>query len=199
MLAPEDTLLVLLAAGRSRRFGEGSSKLDQNLFGQPLGLYAALRLAEVPFKDRLAVVGDLHLDYAAHGLRVSHNERREEGMATSLAIGVRHAQELGAQAVLIALADMPCITAAHVRRLFDASEDEATVVASSDGAALKPPALFGRGQFDRLLTLVGDGGARDLLKSARQVAASPAELVDVDTPEELARLRAIRAEARRSD
>ena len=48
--------------------------------------------------------------------------------------------EAGAEAVLIALADMPRVTVAHCYRLFDASDNGATLVASSDGVRPMPPA-----------------------------------------------------------
>ena len=189
MLAPENCVLVLLAAGRSRRFGEVGSKLDQAFLGKPLGLHVAVALEDMPFRERLAVIGELGLDYAAHGFRVAHNPDRDLGMATSVQVGVARAQEIGADGIVVALADMPRVTSAHIRRLFDASEGAMTVVASSDGVSPKPPALFGSGQFSFLMALAGDAGARDLVRSGRHVVTTPAELVDVDTPEELERLR----------
>ena len=191
MLTVENTLLVLLAAGKSARFGDIGSKLDQEFLGKPLGLHVAVALEDMPFKERLAVIGHQDLDYAQHGFSVVHNPDRDAGMATSVQIGVRRAQELGAEALLIALADMPRLTASHIYRIFDASEDEMTVVASSDGVAPKPPALFGSGQFQCLLDLDGDTGARALVQGGRHVVTTPAELIDVDTPEELEKLRSL--------
>jgi molybdenum cofactor cytidylyltransferase len=40
-----------------------------------------------------------------------------------------------------------------------------------------------------LLDITGDQGARDLIRAGRHVVTSPAELIDVDTPEELDELR----------
>jgi len=199
MLRLENSLLVLLAAGRSRRFGGNESKLTQEWEDRPLGLHAAGALGALPFRGRLAVVGDLTLDYAALGFDGVRNEHRDEGMASSVRLGVCHAREMDAEALVIALADMPRVTAAHVRRLFDASTDEQSVVASSDRQAAKPPALFGRGHFDALLALTGDSGGRELLRNATLVSADAAELVDIDTPAELEALRAAtRAAERRS-
>ena len=92
--------------------------------------------------------------------------------------------------MLIALADMPRVTATQIHRLFDAQHGPDTVVASSDGVSPKPPALFGAGRFDALETMEGDSGARDLVLAGRHVVTTPDELVDVDTEEELAALRA---------
>ena len=78
---------------------------------------------------------------------------------------------------------------------------------SSNGVETSPPALFGAEHFDYLLTIEGDQGPRDMVKGGRHVVTAPAELIDVDTPEELAELRALihspvaitRAVARRLD
>jgi len=191
MLRVEECVLVLLAAGRSRRFADNRSKLDQDLLGRPLGLHVAVALEGMPFRERVAVTGGLDLAYDRHGFSVVHNSDTDRGMGSSVTLGVERARAIGATSVLIALADMPRVSAAHVRRLFDASTDDRSVVASSDGVAPRPPALFGAGRFDRLLSLDGDAGARALIRSGSHVIASPAELVDIDTVEELERLRAL--------
>lgn len=190
-LAVEDTVLVLLAAGRSQRFGDIGSKLDEIFLGQPLGLHVAVTLESMAFRERIAVVDRADLDYGAYRFRVVRNEAAGEGLASSVRLGVACAKEQGAGAVLIALADMPRVTATHILRLFDASTGPDSVVASSDGADPRPPALFGAGQFDFLQSLDGDTGARDLVRAGRHVVTSPAELLDVDTPEDLERLRAL--------
>jgi molybdenum cofactor cytidylyltransferase len=53
-----------------------------------------------------------------------------------------------------------------------------------------PPALFGEAHFDVLEALTGDEGARKLVMGGRHVVTSPAELVDIDTPEQLEALTA---------
>lgn len=189
MIAIEDAVLVLLAAGRSARFGNTGSKLDADLWGRPLGLHIAVALAELPFRERVAVVGESRLDYGRHGFRVLLNGHADEGMASSVRLGVRSAQDMGARAVMLALADMPRVTASLARRLFNAAEGSACVVASSDGKRSMPPVIVGRDRFDQLREVRGDRGARDLIATGRQVVVDPAELVDVDTAEELEQLR----------
>lgn len=200
MLAVEDTVLVLLAAGRSARFGGSASKLEQPLCGLPLGLHVAAALAGMPWRARLAVIApDCRLDYAQHGYTTAINPDRDSGMGSSLRRGVVEAMRYDPVAVVIALADMPCVTAAHVHRLFAAAGDEVAVVASSDGDSSLPPALFGRAHFDALTRASGDRGARDLIRSGQLVGTDAGELTDVDTPADLARLRAFtRGAARRS-
>lgn len=191
MLRVDDTVLVLLAAGRSERFGDVGSKLEEDFLGRPLGLHVAVALEALPFRERIVVTGKAEIDYAAHGYRVMPNADPASGMASSVRIGVGCARERGAAAVLIALADMPRVTVAHVLRLFDAAKNGDTVVASSDGRDPRPPVLFGAERFDFLLSLDGDSGARDLVRSGRHVVASPAELIDVDTQEDLEKLRTL--------
>jgi molybdenum cofactor cytidylyltransferase len=189
MVAAEDCILVLLAAGRSRRMGDVGSKLDEPFLGRPLGLHVAVALEDMPFMERVALVGRADCDYAAHGFTIVRNDDPELGMGRSVALGVDCARARGAKAVVLALADMPRVTATHVYTLLDAAEGDDAVVASSDGRSPKPPAVFGRAQFDALVGLQGEAGARDIIRAGKHVVTTPAELIDVDTPEELERLR----------
>lgn len=189
MIAAEDCVLILLAAGRSRRMGDVGSKLDEPFLGRPLGLHVAVALEDMPFMERVAVIGQADCDYAAHGFTIVRNDDPELGMGRSVALGVERARARNARAVVVALADMPRVTATHIYALLDAANGEDAVVASSDGRAPKPPAIFGRSRFDVLLRLEGDAGARDLIRAGKHVVTTPAELIDVDTPEELERLR----------
>lgn len=183
------TVLLLLAAGRGSRFGDIESKLEQDFLNRPLGLHVAVALQDMPFAARMVVIGSTNLDFTRYGFAVLRNDDPDQGMAHSVRIGVEAAEKMDADAVLIALADMPRVTAAHVHRLFDAATDANTVVASSDGRDPKPPALFGRERFAFLKALEGDAGAREMVKAGRHVITTPAELIDVDTPEELEALR----------
>jgi molybdenum cofactor cytidylyltransferase len=189
MIAAGDCVLILLAAGRSRRMGDVGSKLDEPFLGRPLGLHVAVALEDMSFMERIAIVGQADCDYAAHGYTLVHNDDPQLGMGRSVALGVDCARACGAKAVVVALADMPRVTATHIYTLLDAAEGEDAVVASSDGRSPKPPAVFGRARFDALLRLEGDAGARDMVRAGKHVVTNPAELIDVDTPEELERLR----------
>ena len=190
MIEAERVALILLAAGRSRRFNDGD-KLAESFLDKPLAFHVVTALEAIPFLARIAVVSDTTLDFAEKGYRVVENPDPSLGQARSLCHGVNLAEELGAEAVLVALADMPRVTAAHIQRLFDAYDGADAVVASSDGTQPMPPGLFGKDRFAELLALDGDQGARDLIRGGRHVITSPAELVDVDTQEDLHELRAL--------
>lgn len=191
MIAAEATVLILLAAGRSSRFGSGN-KLAADLDDRPVVTHVLSALASVPFRARIAVVGDY--EQAFPGYEIVRNLNVAKGQSHSLRLGVEAAQAFSAEAALVALADMPRITTTHVLRLLEAADGPDTVVASSDGTALSPPALFGRNRFDTLLALDGDEGARALIRGGIHIVTRPDELIDIDTPADL-----IRAAARRSD
>ncbi len=188
MIAVEDVVLVLLAAGRSERFGD-ENKLEQPFLNKPVGMHVVTALESMPFRQRVVVTDGCKLDFASHGFTVVHNPAIDRGMAHSLHLGISCAKARGAEAVLIALADMPRITAAHIYRLLDAADSTDAVVVSSDGVNPMPPGVFGKERFDFLMSLHGDQGARDLVKAGRHVVTTPAELIDIDTPDDLERLR----------
>jgi len=191
VIAADATVLILLAAGRSSRFGSGN-KLAADLDDRPVATHVISALAPVPFKARVAVVGDY--DQPFPGYEIVRNRNVEKGQSHSLRLGIEAARALGAGAALVALADMPRITTAHVLCLLDAADGPEAVVASSNGKAASPPALFGRSRFAALLALDGDEGARALIRAGLHIVTSPDDLIDIDTPADL-----IRAARHRSD
>lgn len=174
---------VLLAAGRSTRFG-AEDKLMALLDGIPLGLHPARTLAALPFAARLAVTGAIERSWP--GFDIVRNDQPDLGMGHSIALGVAAARQRGADAVLIALADMPLVSANHFARVMACGQGPDSLAASSGGVNRMPPALFGSAWFDRLEQLSGDKGARMLLDQAEIVACAPGELIDVDHPADLA-------------
>lgn len=188
MIAAERTLLALLAAGRSTRFGD-ADKLAADYLGKPLALHVVTALEAIGFADRVAIVSGTAIDFAAHGYRTVTNPAPEAGLSGSVRLAAEAAQAAGAAALVIVLADMPRVTATQIVRLLDAATGPEDVIASSDGVRPMPPALFAAGRFAQLAGLDGDQGARSLLGAARHIVADPAELIDIDTREDLDRLR----------
>lgn len=180
MIAPDRVAAVLLAAGRSRRFGE-ADKLLAELDGKPLARHAADTLAGIGFGALIVVttpaLAGVFPDFAA-----IVNDCPDEGQSRSIRLGVEAAA--GSQAALVALADMPFVSDAHYRRLFAAHE---RLTASSRIGTAMPPALFDRSLFPKLVALEGDQGARALLGGAVLVEAPAGDLRDIDTPDDLQR------------
>jgi molybdenum cofactor cytidylyltransferase len=190
MVAVSKTAVVLLAAGQSRRFGT-ADKLLALLDGLPVAKHGAAMLARMTFGEAIAVCAP-ECDEVAHiiqteGFRVVRAPGTGKEMGQSLAIGVGAASLLPAiDAILICLADMPRVSQKHIMRLVDAHDGGAmTIIASTNGEAAMPPAIFGRGHFRALQNLQGDKGARDLLKTARLIYADDTVLTDIDRVEDL--------------
>lgn len=174
--------ILLLAAGRSRRFG-AADKLTATLDGRAVveWVVAAQSALEVL---RVAVVGP---DGAAAerleaaGFQLVVNSAPNAGQGCSLALGAQAVAATEAERVLVLLGDMPRVTRALLDRVLAAGDH----AAAFGGARAGPPAVFPRRCFAALAALDGDRGARRLLDGAARVAAAPSELVDVDTPSAL--------------
>ncbi len=186
MIEAGRVVAILLAAGRSERFG--SDKLMALLDGKPLALHAARRIVELAPGRRIAVCQSTDGPLAAQlndlGFEIVTNPHPERGLSQSLVRGI--AAVGTAEAALVCLADMPFVTAAHLEALlarFDAGTTP--VVASVRGDTPMPPALFARSLFGALQAGEGDRGARAQLAGAALVAADAAELADIDQPGDL--------------
>ena len=131
---------------------------------------------------------------ATKPVEIAHNSAWRSGMASSIAAGVRHHQQLGAEsaAIAILLADQPLVTADHLlamkRSLLSSG---APVVAAQYSGTVGVPALFRRALLSQLVSLTGEGGAKGLLRDPRTVPFElPEAGTDIDTPADLAALHA---------
>lgn len=184
MIAADAVAVILLAAGLSRRF-DSRDKLAEPLDGRPMGLHAARMLGSLQFAARIAVTRDGGAEFAAYGFTCIVNPDPGAGQSLSIRLGLLEARRVEPKAVLIALADMPFVSAAHIETLLLRFDKERAIIASTAGAHPSAPAIFGRSMFSALEALEGDRGARVLLNSASLVTASSAELADIDTPADL--------------
>jgi molybdenum cofactor cytidylyltransferase len=181
---PSRVSVILLAAGRSTRFG--ADKLRQPLAGRPIAHHAAHTLSRIPFAQRIAVVRSADLDLASFGF-VTVSVEQGAPISASIARGVAAADEGGCDACLIALADMPIVPERHFRALL--GSHVGAVTATISGNLRSVPAVFARTMFPELRGLSGDRGAAGLLAGAATVAAEAAWMRDVDTIEDLEKLR----------
>ncbi len=173
---------ILLAAGRSARFGE-ACKLSAPFRGRRLGDHAVALLGSIPFGKHLVV--ERAGGYSAQVTRFQPVSvlDGQAGMAHSINCAMNALDGREPHAVMIALADMPLVTAEHIAALVDAFDldDPDCIIASSAAGRRMPPALFGRTHFETLRNVSGDAGARDLLGLARAIDCEPAMLTDIDT------------------
>lgn len=172
--------VILLAAGRSARFG--TEKLLHPLRDVPLAEHAARTLSAIPFGYRFVVLGRTQIDLSTYGFKPVQTDP-DGPISNSLASGVSAASATGCAACLVALADMPNVPEQHFRALMIAHRGRIT--ATESGGRKTVPALFQRTEFKRLSALQGDVGARQLLETAQSVPAAAHWMTDVDTPDDL--------------
>jgi molybdenum cofactor cytidylyltransferase len=159
---------VVLAAGFSRRRGHAKQLVEHE--GEPLIVRAA-RIAREACDDVVVVTRAPFADLV-RDVRVVLNDHAEEGIASSIRLGVAACEG----AVLLMLCDQLHVTAAHLRALI---ETHAPLVATGYANVAGVPALFGPQYRDALLALRGDRGAQPLLAGAVVVPLERGE-VDVD-------------------
>jgi molybdenum cofactor cytidylyltransferase len=168
---------VLLAAGSSRRFG-CRNKLLADCGDAPIVARAVRALTDADLAGVVAVVGHEADRVAAalpDGVDVVENEAHASGQASSLRAGVAAARDRGADAVVVALGDMPYVAPATTRALVTAHEaGVGSALAAAHHGERGNPVLFDRRHFDVLTDVDGDVGGRDVL-----LGADDAALVDV--------------------
>ncbi|MGB0504760.1 MAG: NTP transferase domain-containing protein, partial [Pikeienuella sp.] len=194
------TSAILLAAGSSSRMG-GADKLTMDTDKGPLIRRAAVALTSADVDEVVVVTRkDDEARLAAldgiDGLRFVENLAAAEGMGASIRAGMTLVDP-AADAVLIALADMPDVQGADIDRLIAAfSPDDGREIiraATADGAPGNP-VLFGRRFFEMLATSEGDEGARRILAAHGNLIefvrlSGEAAKTDLDTPEDWAAWR----------
>ncbi len=199
--APRIAALVL-AAGRSTRFG-ADNKLLADLDGKPIIRRTVEAVLASQARPVTVVTGHMAdaVKAALAGLDVTfvHNADYATGLSASLKAGIR-ALPAGLDGCIIALGDMPRVTATHIDRLisgFAPKEGRSIVVpihAGAHGAKRGNPVLFASTYLSEMLEVAGDTGARHIIGYyADEVAevdlGSDAIFIDVDTQEALARLK----------
>jgi len=192
---PTSPIIVLLAAGESRRYGDIKQLVE--IDGQPMVRRVARTVLDqgVPVivvtgahAERVeAVLDDLPLQIIRHA-------GWQDGMGSSLAAGIRgvEASFPQASAALLCLADQPLIGAALFQTMLrrHGEAPERLLVTEQDGTS-GPPVLFPRDCFAALAMLSGPHGAHALIKreAARVERFGVVNGGDVDTPQDLQRIR----------
>jgi molybdenum cofactor cytidylyltransferase len=190
---------LLLAAGAGRRFG-GGTKLLEDLDGKPVVRWSAETLVALgaPIDEVIVISAgnDKSIRAALDGLpvRIESNARAAEGMASSIACGIA-ALSPSIEACLVALGDEPRVPgdvlAAVVARYRAGGAD---IVAPTFRGVRGHPVLFARPVFPELSVLTGDRGARAVAdRMPERLALVDFDMpkpIDIDTPDDLARVRA---------
>ena len=188
---------VVLAAGASTRMGRPKQLLQ---FGGEAMLRRAASVAlKAGCRPVVVVTG---ADAAAsrkalRGLNVreAENQQWESGISSSVRVGIEALVTANPRtaAVVLMLCDQPFVTREIIAQLVAAHRETGrSVVASRYGASYGVPALFGKAHFAELKTLEGAAGAKQVIqKHLRkvQLLPFPEGEIDVDTPDDFARLQ----------
>ena len=179
---------VVLAAGASRRLG--TSKQHLVLGGEAL-VERALRTAQHAGLSPVIVVlrpdGDSGHSLQQRGAVIVLNDRADEGMASSIRLGVTAAGMLKASGVVLMTCDQVLLRPEHLRALCEQPE---RITGSAYAGRIGIPAYFPSASFADLLELQGDVGARDLLRGAASISDENLA-VDIDTPEDIDRAQTL--------
>lgn len=168
MIEPPEAALhgLLLAAGASSRMGRLKQTMHHR--GESLVRQAVTAATAVTGLPVTVVTGaraeQVELALTGSGARMIRNEEWPRGIGGSLALGIRALHDK-AGAVLVLGCDQPDVSATDLEGLVDAWRvAPGRPAAARYAGVLGIPAIFPRAWFERLASLDGDRGARDLLR-----------------------------------
>lgn len=182
--------LILLAAGESKRMGTPKQLLSYQ--GSSL-IRHAVNEAIVSDCNPVVVVLGANSDRIISELdnlpvHLALNSQWQQGMSSSITTGIKALLEINInfEAVIIALADQPLITAEVYARLIERYQrHQLQAVASNYNHTIGVPALFDRHLLPELLKLDRQGGAKQILNKYSDRAFNldlPQAAIDIDTP-----------------
>ena len=188
---------LVLAAGESRRMGD-ANKLTIPVDGSPMVARVVDALQQSRVQRVIVVTGHEpeRLKEALSGRDVEfvHNPDYTEGIGSSVRAGVAALGD-DVDGALVALADMPWVSAEVINRLIDAftSDSEPSIFIPRFGGQRGNPVLWGAQHFPELLALAGDVGGKALFQRHASAICyvdveSASVNLDVDTPDALQEL-----------
>jgi len=189
--------VVVLAAGRSERFGAGRHKLAQPL-GASSVLAQTLARAIASHLRTVVVTTEAFVDVARSSVAardvvvlpdLASDGSALLGMGTSIAAGVRASADSAGWLVLPG--DMPLVQSATLLAVARALDHHAVAYAQHGGRRGHPVG-FAAELYPELTELSGDEGARRIIARYPAFAVDlddPGILVDIDTEDDLDALR----------
>lgn len=176
---------IVLAAGAGTRFG--GTKQIAEVRGKPL-VQHAIDAATGAGVDEVIVVLGHDAERVRSTLRLPQagrwvvNPAHSTGMASSLAVGLEHADP-ASEAAVVLMGDQPGVTAHHVRALVDAFGARRRPIVRLAFRTGPGPSLIARELWGEVSSLEGEVGARALIGTRPELV----EEVDVggDMPQDV--------------
>ena len=187
--------ILILAAGNSSRLGQPKQLIEFE--GQTL----IERITETAllFSDDILIVlgGNFELiipklERFNNSISTIFNPNWQQGMGTSISIGVEKLAEK-ADLILILLSDQPFISKVLLQNMMQTfAKSSNHIVSCVYNQQLGVPMIFDKSMFPQLIKLNGEKGAKSFLhlyKNSISVVDFPEGIIDIDTPEDLEKLR----------
>ena len=194
---------IVLAAGKSSRMGRTKALLPAGPSGETF-LDRVIRVLREGGADAVVVVigGDAaavraSLPRDAASLAVVENPHFEEGQLSSLHVGLAAVEQRydDIEGVMVTLVDLPLISAATVRAVFDAFREhpQAPLVRPRRAGRSGHPVIFNCSIFAELRRADPSKGAKPIVHAhaAEEVHVDvddPGAFADIDTPEDYDRI-----------
>ncbi|MCK6258240.1 nucleotidyltransferase family protein [Fictibacillus sp. KIGAM418] len=191
---------IFLAAGSSQRMG--FQKLWLRLGQKCLGNWA-FRAALQSLIDHIIVVTreNDRLDWMDSSFFKSPYRQKwsqvtcknsVQGQSASLVAGVKKAEELLPNGIIVLLADQPLITKEMINELILCFKKESPIafVAACHKNCLRPPVIFSKHLAAQVKRITGDHGARHIYRNKKYLNGkiihynNPSLFADVDTEED---------------
>ena len=170
---------VVLCAGQSQRFG-AANKLLATIDGPTIIERVVRTVVASTVTEGVVVVGHqaeaLRDRIAEYDVQTVRNPEYATGQSTSVRCGIEYAATEGWDAAVILLGDMPFVAEDTIDRLVaEYRAGAGGIIAPEFDGTRGNPVLFGRPHFERLRTVSGDKGGREILDTHSDVV-----LVTVD-------------------
>jgi molybdenum cofactor cytidylyltransferase len=181
--------ILILAAGSSSRMGEPKQLLsikNTTLLG-----YSIEQAKQSNANKVFCVLGAnaeaIEQSIKKYIIEIINNSNYQNGLSSSIKVGIQHIEVKHFDAVLIMLADQPKVDSNYLNTLIRAFEKNLTQIsASSYSGNIGVPAVFPKFYFEQLKNLKGDKGARELLNSHKNavILFKNNHLIDIDTKQD---------------
>lgn len=191
-LSDGDYAMILLAAGKSSRYG--SNKLLEELDGGKMYEYTLRKMRAFPLCTQVVVTRFAEIEKASkkQHMHVVENKEPDLGIAHSLVLGLRAAKlkNPDLKGAMFIVCDQPGLTAGTFARMLDMSKKHpGKIICAGRKGKMGNPVLWDQKFFPELEQLLGDKGGKQIMgahmKDVLACEAEEAELQDVDEPEQL--------------
>jgi molybdenum cofactor cytidylyltransferase len=197
---------IVLAAGASRRMGEGKQKLLMEIHEVPMIQRVVASATHSQLHTIHVVTGAEHKQIVtllpgSSRIHCTRNPRPEHGMLSSVRCGL-HALSPSCDGVAVMLGDQPMIDASTIDQVIDAwRSSKASIALPIYDNQRGHPLIFDRRYVDEILSDFDDQGLRGLAQRypgevELVTVATPSILHDIDTPEDYEKFQHARAAER---